>query len=179
MKIFAFLIPGLFLCGCAGSISQNISQAPAPNLTLQDAVAQSEIHKGQPVRWGGTILAVTNNANDTEIEILAEKVDSSGKPLYSNDAQGRFLAKVDGFVDPAIYSRGRKMTAYGLMDALETRKIGEKPYVYPVVKVQKYQLWPNPSESDYADNSNCGPFSLTAVAGIYPYGYRFGYGRCF
>lgn len=179
MKNFMFLIPGLFLFGCAGSVPQNISQAPTPNLTLQEAVAQSAIHKNQPVRWGGTILAVTNYAHDTEIEILAEKVDSSGRPVYSNDTQGRFLAKVDGFIDPVIYARGRTMTAYGLMDSLVTRDIGEKPYVYPVVKVQKFHLWPNPSESDYADNSNCGPFSLTAVAGIYPYGYRFGYGRCF
>ncbi|MCK9606351.1 MAG: Slp family lipoprotein [Methylomonas sp.] len=179
MKICWFLIPGFFLFGCAGSVPQDISQAPMPNLTLSEAVAQTSAHKDKPVRWGGTILAVTNYANDTEIEILAQKVDSSGKPVYGDVTHGRFLAKVNGFVDPVIYARGRMMTAYGLMDSLVTRDIGEKPYVYPVVKIQKFYLWPNESESDYADNYNCGPFSLTAVAGIYPYGYRFGHGRCF
>ncbi len=71
------------------------------------------------------------------------------------------------------------MTIYGVVDSVLTRPIGEKSYVYPVIKVQTFHLWSYQSEYDYPDYYNCGPFSMTAVAGIYPYGYRFGYGRCF
>ncbi len=180
MKAFTFLIAVFFLSGCASHIPQNISQAPTPNLAISEVITQTDTHKGQPVRWGGIILAVTNHVNDTEIEILAKKLDSSGKPFYDNITQGRFLARVDGFVDPAtIYPRGRMMTIYGLVDSVLTRAIGEKPYVYPVIKVQTFYLWSYESEYDYPDYYNCGPFSPTAVAGIYPYGYSFGYGRCF
>ncbi len=179
MKTFTFLIAGFFLSGCASNIPQNISQAPRPNLSVADAVAQTDPHKGQPARWGGIILGVTNHVNDTEIEILAKKLDSSGKPFYDDITQGRFLARVDGFVDPAtIYTRGNMMTTYGLVDSAQTREIGEKPYVYPVINVQKLHLWPYGSDYDYSDSYNCGPFSMTANDGIYPYGYRFGYGRC-
>ncbi|MGZ4998944.1 MAG: Slp family lipoprotein [Methylomonas sp.] len=179
MKTFTFLIAGFLLSGCAGKIPQNISQAPTPNLTLSDVIAQTDAHKGQPVRWGGIILGVTNHVNDTEIEILAKKVNSSGQPFYDDVAQGRFLARVNGFVDPAtIYTRGRMMTVYGLVDSVQTRSIGEKPYAYPVIKAQTFNLWPYESEYAYSDYYDCGPFSMTAVAGIYPYGYSFGYGRC-
>ena len=180
MKAFTFLIAVFFLSGCASRIPQNISQAPTPNLTLSEVIAQTDSHKGQTVRWGGIILAITNHLNDTEIEILAKNVDSSGKPFYDKVSQGRFLARVDGFVDPAtLYTRGRTITIYGLVDSVLTRAIDEKPYVYPVIKVQTFNLWSYESEYEHTDYYNCGPFSMTAVAGIYPYGYSFGYGRCF
>ena len=167
-----------FLSGCASLIPQNISQSPTPDPVLSEVIAQTDAHKGQPVRWGGIILTVSNHANDTEIEILAKELGSSGKPVDEDVALGRFLARVAGFVDPAVYAQGRTLTIYGLVDSVLTRSIGEKPYVYPVIQAQTLYLWPRESENTYLDYYPCGPNSFTSNFGIYPYGYRYGYGRC-
>lgn len=176
MKIFIGLITVFFLSGCANLIPHNISEAPVPNLTLSDVIEKTDIHKNQPVRWGGSILTVTNHAKDTEIEILLKELDGSGKPVEGDIALGRFLARVDGFIDPAVYAQKRMLTVYGLVDSVLTRSIGEKPYAYPVIKAQTLYLWPRESEYPYPDYypyGYYGPFSPY----YYPYGYRYGFGR--
>lgn len=179
MKTFMFLITVFVLSGCASRIPQNISQAPTPDLALSEVIAQNNAQKNPPVRWGGSILNVANHSNETEIEILAKELGSSGKPVDGDVTQGRFLARVDGFVDPAVYAQGRMLTIYGLVDSVLTRKIGEKPYLYPVIKVQTLYLWPRESEYVYPDYYpyGYGPYGYYSTFGYYPYGYRYGFGR--
>lgn len=172
MKTFIFLAAVLFLSGCASRIPQNISEEPTPDLTISDVIAQVDARKNQPVRWGGSILTVTNHANDTEIEILAKMLDSSGKPVEGDDSRGRFLARVDGFIDPAVYAKGRLLTIYGLVNSVLTRKIGEKPYAYPVILAQTTYLWPKESEYVYRDYYY--PYGYYGPYGMYPYGYWYG-----
>ncbi len=175
MKTFMFLITVFFLSGCASSVPKNISQAPIPDLAISDVIAQTDAQKNHPVRWGGTILSVANYSSETEIEILAKKLDCSGKSVDSDDTQGRFLARVAGFVDPAIYAKGRLLTVYGLVDTAVTRSIGEKPYVYPVIKVQTLYLWPKEPEYVYRDYYY--PYGYYGPYGMYHYGWGYGYGR--
>ncbi|MGZ4959936.1 MAG: Slp family lipoprotein [Methylomonas sp.] len=177
MKTFVLLITVFFLAGCASTIPQNIRQAPIPDLSISAVIAQGSAWNHHPVRWGGSILTVANHASETEIEILAKTLDSSGKVVDSDDTQGRFLVRVDGFVDPAVYAKGRLVTVYGLVDAVITRNIGQTPYVYPVIKAQTVYLWPKEPEYIYRDYYDpygyyYGPY------GMYPYGYWYGgFGR--
>lgn len=175
MKTFIFLITTLFLSGCASRIPQNISQAPRPNLTIAEVVVGADVLKNQLVRWGGSILTVTNHSNDTEIEILAKKLDSSGKPVESDVTSGRFLARTKGYADPAVYAQGRMLTVYGLVDSVLTREIGEKPYVYPVIQAKMLYVWPSESEYTLADDcsSDYGVFGYYYNFGYYPYGAQY------
>lgn len=171
MKTFLWVVFAVMLTGCASRVPQLIRQVPKPNPTLADALASSD-PQNQPVRWGGAILAVVNHPNDTEIEILTRKLGRYGKPVDSDETQGRFLARVDGFLDPAIYAQGRLLTVYGLIDSWENRNVGEKSYRYPLIKVQTHYLWPKEPENVYPayDPYGYGPY------GFYPYGYRYGLG---
>lgn len=176
MKTFTFLAAVLFVSGCASRIPQNISQAPTPDLTVSEVIVQADARRNQPVRWGGSILMVVNLTNETEIEILAKELDSSGKPSDTDETQGRFLVRVDGFIDPAVYAKGRLLTVYGLVDTALTRSIGEKPYVYPVIKAQTTYLWPK--ESEYSNRDYYYPYGYYGPYGMYPYGYWYGgFGR--
>ena len=47
------------------------------------------------VRWGGAIASVENRRDETWIEIVE-------RPLNTDKSAGRFLARVDGFLDPAV-----------------------------------------------------------------------------
>lgn len=174
MKTLIFLIAVFFLTACASRIPQNISQTPTPNLALSEVITQIDAQKNKPVRWGGSILTVINHSNDTEIEILAKELGSSGKPNDTDDnTLGRFLARVDGFVDPAVYAKGRMLTIYGLVESVLSREIGEKPYAYPVIKAQTIYLWPRETENVYPDYYPYGYWP----GYYYPYGYRYGFGR--
>ena len=180
MKILICLSTVFLVSACATSVPQNISQAPTPNPSLAEVLAQPDAHKGEFVRWGGVVLAVAKPANQTEIEIQVKQVDSSGKPISTDLTQGRFLAKLAAGVEPAQpYAPGSMVTIYGMLDSVQTRSIAEKPYDYPLINVQKLYTWSAESDYNFPDYYSCGPLSMTAVAGIYPYGYSFGYGRCF
>jgi outer membrane lipoprotein len=56
---------------------------------------------GQPVRWGGTIIAVHNHPDNTEIKVLARPLDPAGAPRAGSEGQGRFIARVGSFIEPA------------------------------------------------------------------------------
>jgi outer membrane lipoprotein len=97
---------------------------------------------GRTVRWGGTIVSVTNRAHSTEIEILARPLDGDGEPRPGAPGEGRFLAEAQGFLDPAEYPNDRSLTIAGPLLRVETRQVGEYPYVYPVVRADSRWLWP-------------------------------------
>lgn len=169
MRNSIFLVIVLSLSSCASRIPLDIRTAPTFNPTPSAVIGQADAFKNRPVRWGGTVLSVANHEKDSEIEILAEDLDRSGKPVGSDASRGRFLARVEGFIDPAVYAQGRSLTVYGWVDSVIRREIGQKPYDYPVIRVKTLYLWPR--EPEYAYRSYY-PY-------YYPYGFRYGLGYGF
>lgn len=157
------------LDGCASLPPYPIA---ANNPSLASVHANLSAHKNQIVSWGGVILGVEIKPSNTLITILAKPLDQDGEPLSSDRVNGRFLARFSGFRDPAVFSTGRKITLTGIISGSETHKIGDYPYLYPVVAVTHYRLWPKPVEyrerPDYLWYSPWYPW--------YPwYGYDYGY----
>jgi outer membrane lipoprotein len=143
----------LLLTACAGQLPPEIATAPPAMPGLEAARTNPEAHKGTIVRWGGTIAAVDNRSNETRIEVVARTLNSGGRPLESDRSPGRFIARITGFIDPSIYAKGRDLTVYGKLVGNETGSVGEYPYTYPVVAVEKYQLWqPLPPRNPYYDD---------------------------
>jgi outer membrane lipoprotein len=129
------------LSGCASDIPRPIRHAPATQLDVATARRGVEQLRGTPVRWGGTIASVENRATETWVEVVEQPLDSSGRPKETDQSGGRFIASIDGFVDPHVYSNGRQVTVAGTLEKTVTRKIGEFPYDYPVVKAETHYLW--------------------------------------
>ena len=46
------------------------------------------------------------------------------------------------FLDPAVYSTGRRLSVLGPVIGDEERKIGDLPYRYPVIRSEQIRLWP-------------------------------------
>lgn len=135
------LIASLFLVACASQVPQVIREAPESKLSLAAARSASP-PIGARVRWGGTIAKVENQQADTLIEIVERPLDGEGRPTDGDRSSGRFIAKVAGFVDPAVYESGREITVVGNLTAPVTRKIGQYVYRFPVVDVIHHYLWP-------------------------------------
>lgn len=138
----------LLLGGCS-SVPETIREAPPDAPPLQVVrQAPPEAYLGAQVRWGGTISRTENLQDKTRIEIVARSLYNDGEPKQVDTSAGRFLAVIGGFLDPAIYATGRRLTIVGEITGHKERKLGDMTYSYPVVKVKAHYLWPPPIERD-------------------------------
>ena len=113
-------------------------ETPTPGMAQQ----APEEYRGQSVRWGGEILAVFNNARDTEFEIFGRPLYYNAEPKPDGGDGVRFIALIERFLDPADYRPGKRLTVVGRLLGNREQNVGEYPYPYPVVEVDRYHLWP-------------------------------------
>lgn len=169
----AGLIAALALAGCASSVPRSIRDAPATQLSVAEVQQASDRAIGQRVRWGGSIIAVVNLERSTQIEVLSRPLDRDGEPRPAADGQGRFIAELPGFVDPAGYPQDRLLTVVGPVTGVVTRAVGEYPYPYPVLAATSRYLWPEQVAVPYPYT----PYGWYGYSPWYgPWGPRFGPG---
>ncbi len=137
------------LIGACSSLPKELRHPPVDNPVLVEVRADADPYIGRQVRWGGTIVAVDNDPVETHIEVVARELYRSGRPLYTDRSVGRFLADFPGFLDPAVYAEGRDITIAGTITGLESGRIGEHEYTWPVIRVHHHYLWPLPAEYRY------------------------------
>lgn len=132
----------LLTAGCASNVPREIREAPVNNPGVAEVRVDTARFIGAQVRWGGTIAAVENRSTETRVEIVARALDGSGRPRETDRSPGRFIAVIDGFLDPIVYAEGRELTVTGVIAREETGSIGDHEYVFPVVQTGNYLLWP-------------------------------------
>lgn len=135
------LLAAAWLAGCS-TVPEAIRRAPDAEVTLATARTAPEQYRGTAVRWGGSIVTVRNLKDESVIEIVSRRLESYGRPLEEDRSDGRFLATVRGFVDPAIYSAGREVTVRGTITGSVEQTIGEHRYRFVQVAVEEVYLWP-------------------------------------
>jgi outer membrane lipoprotein len=166
MLTSAGLACGLILSGCASTVPESIRIAPADDIRVEEAQQAGAQFVDSQVRWGGTIISVKNQANETLIELLSRKLSKDGKPLTDSKSQGRFIARIKGFLEPEEYPKDRLMTVTGTLRKVVEKPVGDYPYPYPVVDVKSYHLWPQ--EKNYPPPYYYDPFYDPY---FYPYPY--------
>lgn len=126
---------------CATGAPDVIRDPPPGDLPLTEARRDVSAHVGKRVRWGGKIAAVDNRAKETWLDIVAQELDRYGRPRTTDRSLGRFRARMDGFLDPAVYAKSREVTVVGSVEGTVKRPIGEYEYNYVVVKAEAVHLW--------------------------------------
>ncbi len=166
--VFIIVVLGSTVLG--GCSAKPVLPVAAPNPPVAAVQQDIAAYKDTHITWGGVILETNNADNQSEIVIITKRITASTRPIEGDQTLGRFIAKVDGFLDPAIYSKGREMSVYGTISGQETRKVDDFDYRYPVVKVNEHYLWPvrvNYNNDGYYDNYWYGPYYRP-----YPYHYQ-------
>lgn len=138
---FAILVSLTLVAACAPVISSQIRAQVEPGLDLKEAKQNPDAYKGKIVLWGGIILRAENQKDGTMLEILQKPIDWLERPEDVDRSQGRFLALCKGYLDTAIYARGREVTVAGSIDGEETRPLGQIHYTYPLILVKEIHLW--------------------------------------
>lgn len=138
---FLGLIP-LIITGCASHVPIPIRVSLPEQVSIGAVRANPERYIEAPVRWGGEIVSLENRAEETWVQLLAFPLSRDGRPRTETESRGRFLARIRGFLDPAIFTEGRELTVTGRVEAQVMRRIGEYPYNFPLIRVENYYLWP-------------------------------------
>lgn len=146
--ILPLWVSAIFISGC--STVPEALQVPNNTVLTNFVVVRDNANteQGNTARWGGIIAKVTNNANNSMLEIVHFPLKSSAIPKQGNETLGRFRVYFSGLLDPVIYKEGRSITALGTVAASEEGKIGEHEYNYPVLTATKIHLWEQKKQVD-------------------------------
>ena len=138
-------VPGIvvvmLLGGCASVVPATIRTTAPGNVQIAEVRTQPTQYNDALIRWGGNIVNTRNERDHTVLEIVARELGSDGRPLAEDKSLGRFLAKAQGFLDPAVYKPERDVTVRGRVEGVVEQAIGEYRYAYPVVRADDIYLW--------------------------------------
>jgi outer membrane lipoprotein len=144
-----YYVPVVFalLTGCASTPEFDTSEVDR-SLTPQSVIAEPEFSHGKVTLWGGTILDTRNQKDVTQIEVLAYPLDARYRPMLESKPLGRFIIKHSGFLEPTTYAQGRLLTVSGSISDMQSGKLGETSYSYPVISDRQLHLWSQTSDSN-------------------------------
>lgn len=131
----------VLLGGCASAFPGEVMRTVDTSITAGDVRRDPAGYKGARVIVGGEILSTQPKPGQTEIELLARRLRDDDSPELSDRSPGRLLLRSPDFLDPAVYAPGRRITVIGTVSGEEERKVGELPYRYPVIAVERIRLW--------------------------------------
>jgi outer membrane lipoprotein len=159
----AFTVIVLFLgltviSGCASVISRGVLQQVDPNVTFASVFKNPDAYRGKVVVWGGVIISASNLKEGTLIEVLEKPLGFQKRPSGGDETGGRFLALYDGYLDTAVFAKGREVTVAGVIQGGRTKRLDEIDYRYPLIAIKEIHLWKN-------DDGAPPPF--------YPYAYGY------
>ena len=140
MVSLVVVVLSVLLAACGARMPKSLNLPEVRDVRI--AEAQNGVGIGERVRWGGTISTVAVGQDETCLQIVARPLDERARPRLVDRSDGRFWACREGFLDPEIYARGRSVTVVGRLTEVREGIIGERPYRFPVVRVEELVLWP-------------------------------------
>jgi outer membrane lipoprotein len=137
------IIIALLLTGCASLISQEVMKDVDKAIRFEQLLENPEAYQGKTVLVGGDIIEARNYPEKTLIVVLQRPFELQNRPAVDGVSKGRFIVTISGFLDPAIYRKGRQITVVGVVLGKEVQPLGEIEYAYPVIAKRELHLWPS------------------------------------
>jgi outer membrane lipoprotein len=157
----------LLIAGCS-PFSKSVRQQVDEGMTFAEVQKNSDRFIGKKVLWGGVIIETTNTQAGTIIKVRQTDLDFESRPKDLDTSKGRFLVRQGGFLDPAIYTEGREITAFGEIVGKNDMLLGEILYTYPVVRSEALHLWDIRRAYPYYDPWFWDYYSYPWFYGPYP-----------
>jgi outer membrane lipoprotein len=140
LNISHYIILILLFASCAHVISDESLKTVDKTIKIEDIFTEADNYKGKIVLLGGMIINVKNDEKITYLEVLEKPIDFRGYPDDTDTSRGRFLIYYEGFLDSAIYARGKYITVVGEIMGTTVGKIDKADYRYPVIKSKELKL---------------------------------------
>lgn len=143
----ALIVMILLMFGCMSVISKQALNEVDPNIRFEQLQKDPEAFQGKTVLLGGDIIETKNLPDKTLLVVLQHTLGPNKRPVSEDVSLGRFIISAPGFLDPAIYRTGRKVTVVGIVIGKEVRPLGELKYTYPVISKKELHIWPEEASS--------------------------------
>lgn len=174
MKPYQLLLPWLLLLSACAGLPPAIENTPVVNLSYLQVSRDSDSFKDVPVRWGGVIIDVENEAQSSLMQVVYYPLDYSGRPQTQKEGEGRFVVKSAEFLDPAVYAKNKAITVVGMINGSIERTVGKRVIRVPLISATAIHRWPAyPNRYGYP---NYGPYPYYGYPGYFPYYPRGFYG---
>jgi len=161
--ISALVFTGLVMSGCGPVISRETLKDVDKSLRFEQILENPEAYRESVVLLGGEIIDTKNFPDETRIVVLQRPLEFRNKPASTDASKGRFIISTPGFLDPAIYRPGEKITVVGSVLGKEVRPLEEISYTYPVVAQKELYLWPS---EEYPGKSTSVYISIGGGMGV-------------
>jgi outer membrane lipoprotein len=142
--IVLMALAALLFSGCMHVISPQARDAVDQETTFAQVRTDPERHEGKTLLLGGVIVDIRIEKDGTTLEIYRWKLDRWGEPIAVDETGGRFLARTDRLLDPALYDPGRLITLTATVKGRETHPLGQIEYSYPVFHLDESYPWETP-----------------------------------
>jgi len=145
------------LAGCS-VISPRVRGAALPEIHLATLSGEVERFTGATVVLGGYLLDTQNQPDVTLITVLQSPLRFGDEPGVRDASQGRFVVRVAGFLDPAVYARDRKVTVAGRVAGTMTVPVEGTDRPLLLIDSEELHLWPVPPPIIYSPCIACDPY---------------------
>ena len=130
----------ILLQGCL-PISKELRAQADKTLTFRQVFQNPDAYQGKIVIWGGEVVETINQKDGTTlIIVLQHPLDWTQEPEFGR-SEGRFVVLVQGYVDPYVFRRGRRITVAGEIQGRKVMRLGELEYPYPLLLSKQIYLW--------------------------------------
>ncbi|MDX7988048.1 Slp family lipoprotein [Xenorhabdus sp. 12] len=134
------LLGTVMLVGCVSVPDAIKGTAKPPVENLFSVKNAPEIYIGHEGRFGGKVLGVLNEKDQTRLEISAMPLAANASPRLESASLGRIYANVDRFLEPSDF-KDRYVTVVGPIIGIEKGNVGNSPYDYVVLNVTGFKRW--------------------------------------
>lgn len=137
------LILALLTSGCS-VMSAGVEKEALPQQPFADLIRHADRYSGRTVIVGGYVVRVQNLKDHTRIVAVQAPLGPRREPESKDLSQGRLILIYDGFLDPEVYTKDRKITVGGKI--LGSSATDREPAKYPYLRVaiREIYLWPEP-----------------------------------
>lgn len=170
---------GIIVCICCltalscAVIPSDVATDAVPEMPFPTLIAQTGQYIGRTVILGGYVVAVENLKDQTRIVAVQAPLGLGQEPKSKDLSGGRLIIRYDGFIDPEVYAKDRKITVAGKLLGSSDTETPEAPFPYIRVQMRSIHLWPVEKEvpqDPYWDYWAYPPF-------WHPWGWRHPYWR--
>ena len=138
---FAILAGALLLMSCS-VMSKQVRKEAVFGPSFAELVNDAERYRGQTAILGGHVLEVDNKSNGTVMTALQVPLQSGDRPGSKDHSEGRLIISTSQFLDPEIYTKGRKITVAGKIIGSSRDEAGAALFPYLKMEAIELHLWP-------------------------------------
>ncbi len=146
MRILSLV--SLFTLAACSSTQPSLYNTSADEISYQQVMQDVNSYQGETVRWGGVIASRSNGEKFSELTIVQFPLARYGKPITTEQSDGRFVVYSENFLDPMIYEVGKLVTVIGQVKETQTQKVDQKTLTLPVIHLLDNHLWPESYSQD-------------------------------